>query len=350
MTGWLAGIGTVVSLELRQRVRGVAWYVLLGVFVALVAIVSLVLAASLGSWTDDAGAAIYSTVVYFVLLLATLVSPALSGNAINGDRESGTLATTQVTLISTPQLVLGKCLAAWVSSLAFLVAAVPFLVFAGFFGGVRAEVVLVSIVVLLVELGVVSALGVGLSGLLRRPLFSIVVTYLTVAMLSVGTLIAFGIAGLAIQTTATQRYESFGGPTFEDWDNTESCTVQEQEITLPRFDTAWWVLASNPYVVLADAVPTTFDRHGSPTDLFGVVKTGVRSAQLPVGEQDPREYDCDPSTWGSYPTPEQIVATTVPTWFVGLAIHVGLGVAALAGAVATTRTPSRRLAAGSRVA
>ena len=37
MSAFLVGIGVIVSLELRQRVRTVAWYVLIGVFVALVA-------------------------------------------------------------------------------------------------------------------------------------------------------------------------------------------------------------------------------------------------------------------------------------------------------------------------
>jgi ABC-type transport system involved in multi-copper enzyme maturation permease subunit len=345
MSGWLAGLGTIISLELRQRVRGVAWYVLIGIFIALVAIVSVTLAAALGSWTDDAGGAIYSAVVYFVLLLATLVTPALSGNAINGDRESGTLATTQVTLVTTPQLVLGKFLAAWLSSVVFLVAATPFLIFAGFFGGIDARVVGTSILVVLVEMGVVSALGVGLSGLLRRPLFSIVVTYLAVAAVSVGSLIAFGIAGLTVQTATTQRYETYYGESPDD------CDVQEQQITVPRYDTVWWLLAATPYIVLADAVPSTYDSYGNPTDLFGSIKQGVRSAQLPPSVNDPADYDCDPDTFGGMSrTAEEVEQQTVPSWFVGLAIHVALGAAALAGAVATTRAPSRRLAAGSRVA
>ena len=66
---------------------------------------------------DDGGGGVFSTIVFFVLLLGTLVSPALSGNAINGERDAGTLATTQVTLISTAQLVVGKWVAAWLTAL-----------------------------------------------------------------------------------------------------------------------------------------------------------------------------------------------------------------------------------------
>lgn len=360
MSAWLAGLGVIISLELRQRVRGVAWYVLLGVFLALIFVVCAVLAVALGTWGDDTGGPIYSTVVYFVLLLASLVGPALSGNAINGDRDAGTLATTQVTLISTSQLVLGKFVAAWISSLAFLAAAVPFLVFSGLFGGLRADAVAVSILVLAIELGVISAIGVGLSGLLRRPLFSIVVTYLVVALLSVGSLIAFALGGIAAQSTYTYQYEEFEygdttvDPTTGDYvdDGITGCQLSEPQTgTMPRYDRVWWMLAANPYVVLADAVPISYDQNGQPEDLFGYIKLGVRATQLePNYFNAPEDRDCDPDTYAETPGPREIVGRSVPSWFVGFAIHIAMGVAALMGAIAVTRTPSRRLAAGSRVA
>ncbi|TPX00810.1 ABC transporter permease, partial [Schumannella luteola] len=165
------------------------------------------------TWNSDApGAVLYSVIVYFVLLLGTLVTPALSGNAINGDRENGTLATTQVTLVSTAQLVLGKLLAAWITALGFLVAGLPFLLFALVIGGASVDTAIVSILVLALELGVVAAIGVGLSGLIRRPLFSVVATYLVVALLSVGTLIAFTLGGLVNQQEVTVENE------YVDWE------------------------------------------------------------------------------------------------------------------------------------
>ncbi|MGN6325303.1 ABC transporter permease [Pseudolysinimonas sp.] len=333
----LQGIGTIASIELRQRVRGVAWYVLLGVFAFLVLVVSVVVTWALSlNGARGSGAGLFSGVVYFVLLLATLVAPALGGNAINGDRDAGTLATTQVTLVTTPQLVLGKFLAAWASSLAFLVVAVPFLLWACVLGGVSPVTIVVSLLVLAVEMGVVSALGVGLSGLLRRPLFSIVVTYLLIALLSVGTLIAFGIAGTVMTTPATYR--------STQWTADGQCltdgTFTTQE---PRFDRVWWVLAANPYVILADAVPTDLHRGQSPTDLFGTIKLGERTAQLPPGTL---RSDCGESSW----TPARIIDATAPGWAVGLLIHVVLGAGALVGAGYAIRAPAGRLGAGSRIA
>jgi ABC-2 type transport system permease protein len=333
----LRGIGTITSIELRQRVRGVAWYVLLGVFAFLVLIMSIVLTWAVNaSGGHGTGGWLYSLVVYFVLLLATLVAPALGGNAINGDRESGTLATTQVTLVTTPQLVVGKFLAAWISSLAFLVVAIPFLLWACVLGGVPPLTIVVSLLVLAAELAVVSALGVGLSGLLRRPLFSIVVTYLLVALLSVGTLIGFAIAGSVM--TETVRYHS--GEQGPDG----ACVVGSTYTTqVPHFDRVWWVLAANPYVILADAVPTELRGTQYPADLFGIIKVAERSAQIPPGS-------LGDGCGGQTRTAAQIVDQTVPGWAVGLLIHVALGAGALVGAGFAVRAPAGRLGAGSRIA
>ncbi len=351
MIGFWRGLWLIAAIELRQRVRGVAWYVLLGVFVLLLLIVTVLLAitfgltaeASAGTGTNP-GAPIFSTIIYFVLLLGTLVAPALSGNAINGDREAGTLATTQVTLISTSQLVLGKFLAAWLTALAFLGVAVPFLLVAQILGGVRGSTIGVSIVVLAVELGVVSAIGVGLSGIIRRPLFSVVVTYLIVAALSVGTLIGFTLGGVVLQTRVLVPASSYD-------DGSGTCQVQASySTTVPGFDKVWWMLAANPYVVLADAVPTNYENASSPDDLFGLIKLGVRSAQIPV---DPKSYTYDAcGTTQQYhsPTPREIIDRTVPSWFVGLLLQLALAAALLLGAARLTRAPSGRLAAGSRIA
>ena len=341
MIGFLRGLWVVTSIELRQRVRGVAWYVLLGVFVALTLLVTVLTTLALG-YADAPGAGLYSGIIYFVLLLGTLVTPALSGNAVNGDRDNGTLATTQVTLLSTPQIVLGKFLAAWITALAFLVAALPFLIYSFVIGGANADTVAVSLVVLALELGVVAAIGVGLSGILRRPLFSIVVTYLVVALLSVGSLIGFTLGGLAAQDRVTVMELKYDPQTGECLGVSDSASF---EMSLPRFDRVWWLLAANPYVVVADAVPTHYDSYGNPTDLFGSLKFGVRNAQR---VPDLSAYSsCDQV---DYPTPREIIDSSVPGWFVGLGIDLALAIAALWGAIALTHAPSRRLAPGSRVA
>jgi ABC-type transport system involved in multi-copper enzyme maturation permease subunit len=350
MSSFFSGVGVILSLELRQRVRGVAWYVLLGIFTALIAIVTVLLSIAFSGMPDNTiRGATFSTIIYFVLLLGTLVTPALSGNAINGDREAGTLATTQVTLITTWQLILGKFLAAWVTALAFLAAAVPFLVFSAIAGGMAPTVILVSVLVLAIELGVVAAIGVGVSGILNRALFSIVTTYLVVAALSIGTVIAFGLGGAVDRMTVTTTFTN--ATSFDETGVGTACGAPEvSSYEVPRFDHFWGVLVANPYVVLADAVPTEFSPDGYPSDLFGNIKFGVRSAQLPP--VPPLSYDaCAPLTnEPQQPVPEEIIASTVPSWFVGLIIQLIIATGALVAAWARTRTPTGRLGKGNRIA
>lgn len=358
--GFLQGMWLIVTLDLKQRVRGVAWYVLLGVFVLLVTLVTALLVLATNAW-DDGGGGVFSTIVFFVLLLATLVSPALSGNAVNGERDAGTLATTQVTLISTAQLIVGKWIAAWLTALAFLAASLPFLVFAVALGQVSAATIAVSTLVLAIELGVIAAIGVGLSGVLTRPLFSVAVTYLVVAALSVGTLIAFGLGGATIQTTVRQTYIGVDWERLDEnglppGDGPAPCLPPEvREYQTPRFDLVWGFLAANPYVVVADASPGAFDEYGNPRDLFGWIAVGVRTAQH-APEVDAVIDDCanwNPSgEWTSpdYETPREVYDRSVPSWFVGLTIHALLGAGALLWAWRRTEVPARRLPTGSRVA
>ena len=358
MNRYLVGLGTIVRLELRQRIRSVAWVVLISIVFVLVAIVSVLLWFSLQAFGGGIAVSggIYSTIIYFVLLVGTLVAPAMSGNAINGDRDAGTLATTQVTLASTTQIVLGKFLAAWTVALTFLGASLPFLVFAVIGGGVRLDTLLASLGMLVLLLGVVAAVGVGLSGLITRPLFSVVTTYLVVAALSIGTLIVFGLGSLAVQSEV--RYTSIepdytkADPQTGEFDGPPPCVTNEYTYTTPRPDHVWGFLAANPYVMLADAAPSTFDDNGYPLDLFGNIAFATRSAQLPIELEQKNDF----CTGGAFeqpadgPTPEEIIATTVPTWFVGLGLHLLLGAGLLLGAVRRTRTPAVRLARGSRIA
>lgn len=341
-------IRAVVSLELRQRVRAKSWYILLGVYVAIVAAISILLLVALPAFGWAGGGGVLSTIVYFVLLLGTLVTPALSGNAVNGDRAEGTLATTQVTQVSSTALILGKFLAAWISALAFLAASVPFLALCFVVGGVTFDTLLVSLVVLVFELGVVAAVGVGLSALLTRPIFSIVVTYLVVAALSIGTLIVFVLAGIATQSTVTSttRYQDYTGSNGES-----VCTQWETTTyTTPRFDPYWSILMANPYVFLADATPTQYDAQGNVEDLFGGIKVGARQAQIAPELDQRNDYCVATDEYSGSESAKQIVDSTVPGWFVGGLIHLLLGAGMLGLGIRATRTPARKLATGSRIA
>lgn len=351
---------TIARLELLQRVRTVSWYVLLGVFALLLVGATGLAFLSFGG-QEQTGPGVYSTVVYITLLLVILVSPTLSGNSINGDRDAATLAPLQVTLATTAEILLGKFLAAWITGLAFAAVAAPFLLIATLAGGVQAATVAVSLLVLIVEIGVIAAIGVALSGILARPLFSVATTYLVVAALAIGTVIGFGLIGSSMTSEATvsQRSAVYGddGPLCIDdattcWEEPEKMVCDEwTTYTQPtmRFDRVWWLLSANPFVILADATPTQFDRFGNPEDAFGYLKVGVRQTQIPPDLEIVWD-ECAPWDEDPYPTAQEILDQTVPSWFVGLGVQLLLAAALLVWAYARTRTPARALPPGTRIA
>ncbi len=164
------GVVTVARLELRQRVRSSRWVVVLVVWTALLALLTALIRWSVfrsysvgdapatdhGLTQARAGRMVFGIVVFLVLSLGALVTPALTSTTVNGDRAAGVLATLQTTLLSPIQLVTGKLAAAWAVALALLVCALPFILWAFFEGGTpagRLVVVLVLLAVLLLVWG-----------------------------------------------------------------------------------------------------------------------------------------------------------------------------------------------------
>lgn len=356
-------IGAIIRLELTQRLRSVGWYVLLGIF-ALVLLVVTGLTVAASSLNEGSGGWLFSLLILLVLLLALLVSPTLSGNSVNGDRDAATLAPLQVTRATTGDILLGKFLAAWIAGLAFLVVALPFLIVSTLAGDLRPATIATSLAILVVEVGVVSAVGVGLSAVIARPLFSVAATYLVVAALTVGTLIAFGLgtATARVEVTSTERYFEAEGAwpcapgedpgltgCVEDVATAQCSEWRTSTYEVPRTDHVWWILAANPFVILADATPTTYSESGTPEDLFGGIAWGVRAAQIAPETEQRADY-CITASQDHTPTQQEQIEGTAPSWFVGLAVHVLLAAGLLAWGWRRTRTPARALPPGTRIA
>ncbi|MFF1254091.1 ABC transporter permease [Pseudarthrobacter sp. NPDC058329] len=359
--GYLPGIRDVVVLELKQRLRSRGWYIMLAIWFALTGLVTWL---TWASWNasqaaqrefpgyvpppeSGPGSMIFEVVLAFVLLFALLVAPALSANAVNGDRAGGTLAILQVTLLQPGQILWGKFFAAWAAALAFLVASTPFLVIGVALGGMTPGHVLVALLMLAVEVGVVCAVGVGVSALAGRPLFSIVVTYLAVAGLAVGTLIAFGLGTGLTQGTLMANQAQYrtnatlsNGPVEPEY----TCSGPLQEQSVMRTERVAWMLAMNPYVVVADAIPYP-DRAGQQgfTSVGAIenVSQGARYAMAgPEGTFPCANGEVKP----------RYLAQSTPLWPLGLGLQLVLAALLMWLGWRSLRTPAHRLARGTRIA
>src|SRR4051812_2022063 len=132
-----SGISTVARLELRQRVRSTRWIIVLAIWALVLGVLTAlihyaVFSDTLSGQNDTernarAGALMFGLIVLLVLALGSLVAPALSATSINGDRSAGVLATLQTTLLSPAEITVGKLLAAWLTALALLGVALPFI-------------------------------------------------------------------------------------------------------------------------------------------------------------------------------------------------------------------------------
>ncbi len=356
-----SAVRIVFALEMRQRLRARGWYWMLGIWFVVIGFIFVLGTAFLGT-TDNEGGVLFDLVVGFVLLFGLFVAPGLSANAVNGDRVGGTLAILQVTLLTPGQLLAGKWLASWVGSLAFLALSSPYIIWALALGGVNAQEAIVSLLMLAIELGVICALGVGISAIANRPLFSIVSTYMLVALLSVGTVIVFGLSTTLVmeeRTVRTSYYtypesslESTGAPV----QGAEmECVTQTYVGEVPRTEYIAWLLAANPFVVVADAVPYSYadvppvadpgmGAAGGSYYAPGVMETisqGVRAAQAGPDV----EMTCEEAAQAMRPLPQE-----APIWPLGLGIQLVLAAGLLLIARRRLTMPAKRLSQGTRIA
>ena len=349
--GYLAGIRTIFGLEIRQRIRNRGWYIMLGIWFVVVAVVVGLAALSVGEDGFGAGQVMFELVIAFVLFFGMLIAPALSANSITGDRANGTLAILQNTLLTPGQLLWGKWLASWVASLGFLVVTIPLIGWAMTYGDVYLPAAPVLVGMLAIELGIVCAIGVGVSALANRTLFAVMVTYLLVALLGLGTLIAYGLSMQLVKTEVKVSNQVWpetymNGDLSGDWDgNNYTCdtrTYVQESFATERIT---WLLAANPFVVVADAAPqvpdpvdpSTFSAAGP----MGSISEGVRYSQAGPEFQVP----CLNGVKNT-----ELPPTPAPLWPLGLGIQVLLAGGIVVAGRNRLRTPAGKLAAGTRIA
>lgn len=298
----------LLASELRQRIRGRRWWVVLLLwFLVLAGLVALVRSASLAAFAFQAyrppvGSAMFGFLALFALALASLVVPSLTAMSINGERDRGTLAVLQATLYRPRQIVAAKFLSAWITAGVFLAATLPLAAWALAEGGVGLVKAGVVYLVLAVLSGVLAAIGLAASALVLRPAMSAVSAYAVVFFMTALLPVIFGLS-LAIGAR--------GGA--------------------PEVGPRWVVLAGDPFVILADAAPSSPEEE--VFDPLGGIREAVRylrSSGEPFLGAPPRR----PS----------------PVWPTGLAIDLALGGGALWVAAARLRVPARRLSPGQRVA
>lgn len=339
-------MNALIRSELKQRLRGRRWWILLLIWMAVLLLVTaLVREAALtqaefersfGGGTDfvEIGPTMFGTLVLFVLGLMALVVPALSSTSINSERERGTLALLQSTLYRPHEIALAKFTSSFVTALVYLAASVPLALWSMSEGGVGWWRALVVYLVLVASAGLFVAIGLAASSLIRRPSLSTLGAYVAVFVLTAGMPILFGLSMLSAPQEEIQR--TFPGGSF-----TETRTL---------IGWRWLLLAPDPFVVMADAAPR--QRSSFVSDPLQVLRQGVRSAREQPEPLPPDATVTIPEgdLVGGEGDPLRDRPEPPPLWPAGLAIDAGL--IALCGyeVLRKLKVPARRLAPGERVA
>ena len=194
------GIGAVGVKELRGRMRGRRAFVILTIYLVLLAgfawMVELIMERSFnsgfGGSAGTASASIGQGVFAALLMLETLqvafLAPASTAGSISQEREKQTLELLVVTPISSLAMVVGKLFSALIYVWLLIAASIPLTAIVFVYGGVAPDDVLRGYIVLIVTALGFGALGLLASSLVKRTQAAIAISVFAVLFLSIGTL------------------------------------------------------------------------------------------------------------------------------------------------------------------
>jgi ABC-type transport system involved in multi-copper enzyme maturation permease subunit len=190
----------MIRKELRQRMRERRGWILPSLYLlALCAIISFVYYESYKDspgtqqgW--EFGVELFLTLAYSQLALLLLMAPIFSAGALTIEKEQRTLPGLLTSLLGPVQIWWGKFAASLMFILLLLVVGIPVLSAVFAFGGVGPWEVGIVAFTTVVILGTVSAISLYWSSTFRRSVHATAVSYVTVVLMTVVTLIVFAIA------------------------------------------------------------------------------------------------------------------------------------------------------------
>ena len=225
---FLAAVSTIMVKELRSRMRGRRAFVVLTVYLAILALITYgVYVIVAPNVRDQAGGgfggggfgqanasaligqSIFTVLSIFQSILVCFIAPAFTAGQISMEREKQTLDL----LISTPMrpgaIVIGKLAAALAFVVLMIVAAVPITAIVLMYGGASIDDVVRQQLVLLATALLLGTVGLFFSALLKRTQAATVLTYITMLVLTLGTTMIF----IFWTVVANQDQGGFGAPT-----------------------------------------------------------------------------------------------------------------------------------------
>lgn len=195
------------------------------------------------------GQNMFDWVLFFMIGLVLFLVPGFTAASIAGERERKTLLPMQVTLLRPIDIVIGKVSASLAFTLLLITLTAPILGFALIIGGVTLTQVVLTLAMVLFTALCLACITVACSAVVRRVPGAIITAYGVVVALVLGSLMAWGAAGMIDSQRGT---DAVNPPTT--------------------------LLATNPFFAVADVAgdaPQTRFGYGSETPM-GAAREALR--------------------------------------------------------------------------
>jgi ABC-type transport system involved in multi-copper enzyme maturation permease subunit len=211
----------VALKELRSRMRGRRAFLVLSVYLGLMAVFIWFVylfyyqAANntFGPAPNQAGKVVFTAVLGIQAFLIVFIGPAFTAGAISGEKERQTYDLLRTTLLPAGALVRGKLISALSYVFLLVLAAIPLQSVAFLLGGVALVELLISQAVILVAAVTYALLGLFASSLMRSTLAASVTTYALAIFFILGIPLLIGsIIGFVVAAANTPSAPSWLEP------------------------------------------------------------------------------------------------------------------------------------------
>ncbi|NLD46010.1 MAG: ABC transporter permease [Clostridiaceae bacterium] len=131
----------------------------------------------------------FNTLALIQLIMLLFITPALTGGAISGERERQTLDLLLCTSFSPFKIVIGKIFVSIAHILLLITASLPIISIVFLYGGVSLTDILLLFLFFIATAFMLGSLGVFYSTIFKKTIVAIIVTYLTILIITAGTVI-----------------------------------------------------------------------------------------------------------------------------------------------------------------
>ena len=196
----------------------------------------------------------YRSLVYMLITLISTeaavlftMMPALTANTISGEKERQTLDVLLTTRMTPFEIVMGKYLSCVTLGILLIVSTMPFLALVFIYGGLSLIQLFGLVAVEILEIAYIAAFGVFFSSLTKKTVFAVILSYVILGILVIGTFIGYGIVygiGELINEAISNYY----------YQNFSYSGTAIQNIPEFHLDIAIFLLLFNPVVTIFDCI------------------------------------------------------------------------------------------------